>query len=271
MKVTFWGVRGSVPRPLQKMMYYGGNTSCVQVDVGTTLMVLDAGTGIVSLGDMLKANGPLTRPCHILFTHTHWDHIQGFPFFLPLYDSQAVLKIYGVQRVTDRLESVLHAQMENPYFPVGMGDLPAQLEFIDVTDMRFQVGEAKVTAAELVHPGGVLGFRIEAGGKAVVYATDSEHDAPAGDEPVIQLSRGADLLILDATYTPEEYHNGREGFGHGTWLKAVEVARAAEVGELVLFHHDPWHDDDFVAGVEREARAAMANSRAAREGVTIDL
>lgn len=274
LTVRFWGVRGSVAAPGPRTAAFGGNTSCVEVRCGADLIILDAGTGLRGLGDRLLSAG---RPvaASVLFSHVHWDHIQGFPFFAPLFRSDTELALFGSPD-QGSLESALRQQMTAPNFPVQLGAVPARLTYGELElGQPFAVGGARVRAKRLNHPDGVLAYRIEYDGRALVFATDTEHYADAIDRDLVALAEGADLLIYDAQYTPEEYAGviggPRAGWGHSTWVEGIRVARAAGVGSLVLFHHDPGHDDAAVAAIERSASTVLPGTVAAREGLEIHL
>jgi len=274
LTVRFWGVRGSVPSPGPQTAAVGGNTSCVELRLGDETIVLDAGTGLRGLGERLVAAG---RPValSVLFSHVHWDHIQGFPFFPALFKSTTELSLYG-RPDEGSLESALRQQMTWPNFPVQLDAVPARLRYRSFEEGRpFALGSAMVRAARLNHPNGVVAYRIEHEGRAVVYATDTEHYADEVDRSLISLAEGADLLIYDAQYTPEEYAGviggSRVGWGHSTWVEGVRIARAAGVGSLVLFHHDPSHDDAAIGAIERAAQTVLPGTVAAREGLEIHL
>jgi phosphoribosyl 1,2-cyclic phosphodiesterase len=274
LTVRFWGVRGSVPSPGPQTAAVGGNTSCVELRFGDEIVVLDAGTGLRGLGERLIAGG---RPVSLslLFSHVHWDHIQGFPFFPALFKSSTELSLYG-RPEEGTLESALGRQMTWPNFPVELETVPARLTYGSFElDRPFAVGSAIVRAARLNHPNGVVAYRVEHDGRAVVYATDTEHYAERIDRDLVSLAQGADLLIYDAQYTPEEYAGviggSRAGWGHSTWVEGVRVARAAGVGQLVLFHHDPAHDDAAIGAIERAAQTVLPGTVAAREGLEIHL
>jgi phosphoribosyl 1,2-cyclic phosphodiesterase len=273
MKITFWGVRGSIASPGPETAGVGGNTSCVEVRCGETRLILDAGTGLRQLGDALLRQGPVDAT--LLLSHLHWDHIQGLPFFVPAYLPTTRLEVVGTGGGAASLRDVLEAQMTAPVFPVRLDELGAQLTLREVrSGESFQVGEARVRAVKLNHPGGVLGYRIEHEGRSVVYATDTEHWACV-DPALRALAEGADVLIYDSQYTPEEYRGdaGRSkvGWGHSTYAAGAELARAAGVGQYVLFHHDPTRGDGAVADLERRARELFPCSVAAREGLSIGL
>ncbi len=299
ISITFWGVRGSYPAPGQTTVGVGGNTACVQVRVPDHLIVLDAGTGIIALGRALveqqRTNqNPITAT--LLFTHTHHDHTQGFPFFNPLYYSSTTLYVFGPRTLHQDLEKVLASAMLPPVFPITFDQLPCvrvmrnlnEGEVIVLDHARREprvVGDsnaARQGGAESVrifaqrsyaHPQGVFIYRIEYAGKSVVYATDTEGYA-RGDQRLIRFARGATLLIHDAQYTETEYADPaspKQGWGHSTWQMAVGVAQAAQAQRLVLFHHDPEHTDAMLEQLERDAQAVFPNTLLAREGMTIDL
>jgi len=269
MSIRFWGVRGSIATPGPETARVGGNTSCVEVQCGETTIVLDAGTGIRALGNALMKEGR-AGAVTLLLSHLHWDHIQGLPFFVPAYLPSTRLEIMGPGPERTSVADVLADQMRTPVFPVRLQDLAAQLTMKDLEDGdTFEVGDATVTVASMNHPGGCLAYRIEYQGFVVVYATDTEMAGGPGDE-LIELARGADVLIVDAQYTAQEYAS-KKGWGHSTWQECCELAREAGVGELVLFHHDPMRNDEAVAVIEHEARKCFSSTRAAREGDRIVL
>ncbi len=271
--VRFWGVRGSVATAGPDFHAVGGNTSCVEVRVGDSLIVLDAGTGLPRLGDGLR------RPVRatFLFSHFHWDHIQGFPFFRPAYEAGNSFVLYGPGKGARGLEAALRRQMESPHFPVSMEEMKARFDFRSVrAGEELWVGDALVTAGALNHPQGCLGYRISDGRHSVVYATDTERLGTGIVDPAaVQLAQGADLLIYDAQYTDEEYRGqgcpARKGWGHSTASDACRVARVAGVRRLALFHHDPERDDREMAKLLRGARAMFRDVVVAREGTVVDL
>lgn len=270
MDVRFWGVRGSIAVSGAGYTRAGGNTSCVEVRAGEHRLVLDGGTGLRALGDALAAEtgGPVRAT--VLFSHVHWDHIQGVPFFGPAFHPGSALHLVGATRDGVDLRDALARQMVAPTFPVGLDALRARLTWrAAVAGEPFEVGPFRVTAAESRHPNGVLAWRVEADGRAVVYATDIEHGG-AVDPRLVALAEGADLLVHDAQYTDEEYP-ARRGWGHSTWAEAVEVAERANVRRLALFHHDPRRDDDALAVLEDRARARFPGAFAAREGGRVSL
>jgi phosphoribosyl 1,2-cyclic phosphodiesterase len=245
----------------------------VEVICGAERIILDAGTGLRKLGDRMMAEGALEAT--MLLSHQHWDHIQGIPFFVPAYIPSAKLKMYGGVNGVMSLRETLAHQMTAPVFPVRLDELGAQIDLCEVkSGGSFSIGGAKVKAIKVNHPGGCFAYRIDFEGHSVVYATDTEHYACV-DPALRALAAGADVLIYDSQYTPEEYRGdtGRSkvGWGHSTYVEGAELARAAGVGKYVLFHHDPSRTDAKVAEIEAKAQALFPASVAAREGMSIAL
>ncbi len=269
--LRFRGVRGSLATPGLATAAVGGNTSCVEVVVGDTRIVLDAGSGLRGLGDELVAGGPSQTT--LLLSHLHWDHIQGLPFFTPIYLPGHRVEVVSGPNGVMPLADALRRQMSAPFFPVEFDEVSAQVSTREArAGEALKIGDVTVRMARLNHPDPVWGYRLEHGGRSVVYATDTEHYECV--DPVLRkLAAGADTLIYDAQYTPEEYRGeagpARVGWGHSTWTAAVELARAAGVRQLVLFHHDPRRDDDAVAAIEARARASFPSTVAAREGEVV--
>ena len=268
--VNFWGVRGTLATPLASHLGYGGNTSCVEVVCGDQVIVLDAGTGLRQLGKRFIRDG--VGEATLLLSHTHLDHIAGFPFFEPGYRPDFRLKVMGGHAGTGAcLRQVLEKAMEAPLFPVPLSTMRACVGFEDFRPgAEFSLGEVRVRTAELNHPGGAVGYRIEHDGHSVCYVTDTEHPETGFDRAVLGLIEGADLVIYDSSYTDEEYA-ARRGWGHSTWREGIRLAREAGAKRLCLFHHDPDHDDARMAAIEREARAEWTPVFAAREGARVEL
>lgn len=298
--VKFRGVRGGYPMPGPSTNRVGGNTTCLEVWAGGHLIIIDAGTGIISLGREMVAQYRVDRVpivMTILFTHTHHDHIQGFPFFGPAHLADSTFYIFGPKMLYEDLEATLAKAMLPPYFPLDMEEL-ASMRYVrnlresEMLALSHDWAEPRVfnayrdkleLPAEVVkvwlmrsyaHPqGGVFVYRIEWQDKNVVFATDTEgyHNL---DKRLVRFARGADLLIHDAEYTEEEYLDPvdpKQGWGHSTWQMAVKVAQAAEVKQLALTHHNALHEDDFLEAIEKEAQAIFPATILAREGLTIEL
>jgi phosphoribosyl 1,2-cyclic phosphodiesterase len=271
MKVKFWGVRGSIPVPGPHTARVGGNTPCVEVRTADReVIILDAGTGIRALGLDLTTNPDQRLLAVLLFSHTHWDHIQGLPFFSPARMRHNRMVIMGERRLGKRLERVLAGQMSDVYLPFTLEDLHADLLIKEVHDgEQIVVGDrTTVLPRRIPHPGGAFGYRITSQNKVVVYVSDVNHPQERLDPRVVELAQGADLLIHDAQFTPDEKEE-RSAWGHSSWLEAVRVAQQANVRRLALFHHDPDHTDEDVEEIERQAKAVFEASFLAREGLEV--
>ncbi len=293
MKVRFWGTRGSIPAPGRSTLRYGGNTSCLEVRTADDdLIIVDCGTGLRELGNqLLKQDGPVHAD--ILLSHTHWDHTQGFAFFRPLARKDTLLTIHSASGVDRRLSDILSQQMDYLNFPVTLEEQRATLDFHDIGEETFNIGDLRVQTQFLNHTVLTVGFRMTLGGVSVVYVPDHEPFSPvlfrsgvavpspvdvvhAGDRKHIDFLHDADLVIHDAQYTAKEYERTKN-WGHSPSDYAVDVCIAANVKQLALFHHDPDHDDAFVDQMESDARhrAKSQGSRldvlAAAEGMEIDL
>lgn len=273
MRVKFWGVRGSTPTPQPENLRYGGNTSCVEVRVGDGRYIFDCGTGLRNLGHQMMPDGA-AQPlfAHVFVSHFHWDHIQGIPFFRPLYESRENRFAFHSSSRTRSLKQVMEEQMAAPYFPVDMSEMKARRDYYDIEEGRVELDDhLTVETMWLNHPQGCMGFRLESGGKSLVYATDNEPGDPLFDKNLRRLAAGADLLIYDAQYLPEEYAARKRGWGHSHWREAVNVVMESGARELVLFHHDPDHDDACLDAVVAKARSYYPCVRAAAEGMEIEL
>jgi phosphoribosyl 1,2-cyclic phosphodiesterase len=272
--VRFWGVRGSLASPGAHTLRTGGNTSCVEVTCAGEKIIFDLGTGLRPLGDKLMKSGSVRA--HVFLSHYHWDHISGLPFFAPAYDPKSELIIHGATRRGRDVRQILSGQMIDPYFPIDLGALNARLRFVTLNDEGIaRIGkQIKVRAVELNHPGGSLGYRLECGNRSVVYATDFEHGTDA-DERLVQLARGADLMVFDAQYTPQEYEgNGvpaRRGWGHSTYEVGAVLAQRANVKRLALFHHAPDRDDKGIGRLAQLAKKLHPGAFAAREGMEVQI
>ena len=268
MSVTFWGVRGSIASQGASTMRYGGNTSCVDVRLADgSVIIFDAGTGLHPLGNALLAPSDPVR-AHLFISHLHWDHIQGLPFFAPAYIPSSTLTLLGPPTAERPLQQLLADQMRPPYFPVTMDAMAARLSFHHLYDgSHYRLPGATVEAHRLNHPRATLGYRLTVNDKILVYATDNE---PYGDKTraqhlpapsgLLSLAKDADVLIMDAQYTPEEYPH-KVGWGHSTYMDALRLAQAAHVKQLVLFHHDPSRSDH-----ELDTIVTLCNAWSAKQG-----
>jgi phosphoribosyl 1,2-cyclic phosphodiesterase len=272
--IQFWGVRGSIACPGPETVRYGGNTPCIEMRVGSERLIFDGGTGLRVLGQSLLSQMPVKA--HMFFTHSHWDHIQGVPFFVPAFAAGNCFHIYGTRSPDGKtIQQRLTEQMHHPNFPVPFQLMKADFKFCDLkVGEVVDIGEVTIENAKLNHPGEALGYRVNWRGYSAAYITDTEHFPDRLDENVLKLVDNADVMIYDATYTDEEYHSkatSKVGWGHSTWQEAVKVAKAANVKKLVIFHHDPLHNDDFLDRVGEEAAQQFPNTFMAREGWALQL
>ncbi len=272
--VQFWGVRGSIPTPGKDTVRYGGNTSCVEVRAGGKRLIFDGGTGLRVLGQQLLKETAVEA--HLFFSHSHWDHIQGFPFFVPAFIKGNCFHIYGsIAPNGASMKQRLSDQMLHPNFPVPIQVMQSDLKFYDIFPGDvIDLGDVRVETGPLNHPNTAVGYRVSWQGKSVVYATDTEHYPDRLDDNLLRLCKGSDLLIYDACYTDEEYHDPKTpkvGWGHSTWQEAVKLAKAAGVKSPVIFHHDPNHNDEFLDRVSAELHAVYPDGIIAREGMVLSL
>ncbi len=297
MKARFWGTRGSIPTPGRDTVRYGGNTPCVEVRLhNNNLVIFDAGTGIRGLGDAIMATGESIE-AYLAISHPHWDHIQGFPFFKPVFISGNEFTIIGAQSRSITLRQMVAYQMDKIYFPVQLNELKAKINFHPIREESIPVFDATLTAIYVNHPAFALGFRLTVGSHTLVYISDNEpfdrevarslknvdkvvvgkylevHGDP--NQRIFDFARGADVLIHDTTYTPEEYVN-HVGWGHSHYLFSLKMADEARVKKLVLFHHDQTHNDDKVDEIHQKCLKEIKTRNyhfecvAAAEGMVLD-
>jgi phosphoribosyl 1,2-cyclic phosphodiesterase len=298
MKLKFWGTRGSIPTPGKFTLKYGGNTPCVELTIeNSKLIILDAGTGIRNLGEHLMLSGDSIR-AYVLISHPHWDHIQGFPFFKPAFISGNELTVVGGEAPSVSLQKMISDQMNKVYFPVLLNELKATINFKPVGEEEFEVFGAKVKTIYLNHPSFAIGYRITYNGKSVVYISDNEpfdryiaqsvrnieqividkysEYMPEPNQRIFDFVSGADILIHDTTYTPEEYLD-RVGWGHSHYLFTLKVAAEGKVKNLILFHYDPSHNDDKIDEIYQKCLNEIKNRKysfkcyASYEGLEIDV
>jgi phosphoribosyl 1,2-cyclic phosphodiesterase len=300
IRIKFWGVRGSIPSPGPKTVYYGGNTPCVQlIFPGKPLFILDAGSGIRELGKSIAASGESVKG-YIFISHFHWDHIQGLPFFKPAFAPGNKFVIYGCDEPNLNLNEIISMQMNPTFFPLAIEDMKAKVEFKAVTEQIFEVEGITVETKFLNHPGYALGYRFSYGGKSIVYISDNEPFAEASNgnskntkkiqniahlfevyvedktDELIKFISNSDLLIHDTQYFPEEYLE-KKNWGHSPFDYTVKIATKAGVKNLVLFHHDPDHDDNTINTIVKNSRKILQQQdsditcEGAREGTMIEL
>lgn len=295
-RLKLWGVRGSIPVPGPSTVRYGGNTSCVEVRADGEIIVLDAGSGIRELGIALEREfGDRAVKLTLLITHTHWDHIQGLPFFLPAYNQKNEIRVLGYEGARVGLATILAGQMETPFFPVSLKDLPSNIAIEELKEMEFAIGKVNIRSKFANHPGICAGYRLNTSGGSIAYFPDNEpyellklhlagRDHTSTEDArgfartertkLVEFLHGCDVLILDTQYTDDEYDK-HIGWGHGSLSRAVSIALEAEVRRLILFHHDPSHDDQKIDDMLERARLLVVESgaplevEAAREGAEI--
>lgn len=267
--VKFWGVRGSFPMAGASHLGYGGNTTCVEARAGNgTRLIIDAGTGLRGLGQEV-AKQKKKEEITFLLTHFHGDHLLGLPFFTPLYDAARSVTFYSAKPPREA-QAALERMMSAPFFPVELASMKGRRRYLQLDRASMEIGGVKVTSFRLNHPQRACGYRLEFGGVSVVHACDYEHGVKAAENELAEAARNSDLLIYDAQYTPAEYRK-HKGWGHSTWTEAVKTAKRAGVKRLVLFHHDPSHDDQAIDEIVALARERFAGVEAAREGGVIEV
>ncbi|HDI82500.1 MAG TPA: MBL fold metallo-hydrolase [candidate division WOR-3 bacterium] len=275
MKIKLWGTRGSIPSPGKETVKYGGNTTCIQVSLNSgTEIIIDAGTGIRKLGKVLLQNG--VKEIHLFITHSHWDHIQGFPFFVPVYIKGFKIHIYGASPTFDRLVRILSGQMKFLYFPVEYHTLNSEIDYRKIKKRGIEIDGVKITAIRTNHPLETHAFKFEEDGKTFVFMTDNELDdrekAVVPYKEHLKFIEGADLLIHDAQYSRAEYEN-YIGWGHSTWESVVEMADEGDVKRVLLTHHDPERSDEALDKIIKDAKeyAKKTEVDGAMEGMELQL
>jgi phosphoribosyl 1,2-cyclic phosphodiesterase len=276
-KIKFWGVRGSRPVPGKDTLIFGGNTSCVSVEIDGTLLILDAGTGICNLATELEKSKNKIQT-HMFITHTHWDHIQGFPFFTPAFTKGNEITLYGQNKLNNTFFNLMKGQMAYEHFPVQLEEMAAQIDFKEVKKRdKLRINENIVVRTETNHhPGGSISYRIEYKGKrSCCYITDNEHGSCV-DNDLKAFVKGADVVIYDANFTDSEYYGEdgqfpRIGWGHSTWQEGIKLMEASDAKDLILFHHAIYRTDKELYRIEQEAKKRYGRCAAAAEGMAIEL
>lgn len=281
MKIKFWGTRGSIPSPGRSTIKYGGNTTCVELTLGdNTRVIFDAGTGIRKLGsEIIKNNSNGT--INLFLTHSHWDHIQGFPFFYPAYLERTQIKIYSCAPAFNKLKEILTNQMESSYFPVNFNELKARIAFQEISSNEYFLKDTKFSVIRNNHPGMAYGFKIQEHDKTLIFITDNELHAPKSTlitepEQFVEFCHGCDMLIHDAHYLPEEMIN-TAGYGHSCYEDAFELGVKSNAKHLVFFHHDPDRNDCDIESIVTHYRDLAHNLEinmqidAAQEGLSYQI
>ncbi|MFZ3130379.1 MAG: MBL fold metallo-hydrolase [Desulfosporosinus sp.] len=277
LQVIFWGVRGSIAVPGPDTAIFGGNTSCVQIQIGKRLFIMDSGTGIHKLGQKLLKQPSGSVKGDIFITHTHWDHIQGFPLFGPAFMTGNHFTLYGQNKMDLTFSDLMKGQMMYEHFPVSLDEMGADINFHELSGVEtLDLGDGiELRTILLNHPGGAVGYRLDHAGRSCCYLSDNEHAAEFEQDLKLFVD-GADLVIYDANFTDEEYlgnvgYSQKKGWGHSTWQEGIKLVIAARAKKLVLFHHANFRNDRDMEIVEQAAQAVYPNCVAAREGMVINL
>jgi len=271
--ITCWGTRGSLPTPGRGTLKYGGNTTSFEIRCGDRIYLVDAGSGLNNLNRKIMAERP--ERLNFVFTHFHWDHIMGFPFFAPLYTPGFKIKLHGEAKLHQSFRTLLAGQLMDPYFPVTLDEMEGDIEFVQIrAGMKFGDGDLVIKAFRQNHPDGCIGYRFEYRGKALVFSTDTEHFS-CPDPVVVEHARDADAFFYDCMYTDDEYAGktgmSHTGWGHSTWSEGLNVAEAAGVKRFYMIHHDPGHDDGFLDAEEKKAQDRFKQSFLVAEGMTVEM
>jgi len=272
MKISFWGVRGSAPVCREDIVKYGGHTPCASIlSSKKDLIIVDAGTGIIRLGEtLMRKKGQENFHVHLVLTHFHLDHIMGLAFFAPLYSSQAKVTFYSPlnRETTLRLLNLL---MGGRFFPINFSETESEKHFKKVPERDFTIGNINISHIPLHHPQGSFAYKFYEKGRSVVFATDTEHPEKGVDNQLVEFARKTDFFIYDSTFTPEEYTQGKKGWGHSTWLEGVRIAKQAEVKKLYLSHFNPSHSDKKIGMIINHARKKFPQTYGAKEGLIKEL
>lgn len=275
-KITFWGVRGTKPTPGENTILFGGNTSCVQIEVGDRNLIFDGGTGIAELGNSMIRQGG-NKQADIFFSHLHWDHIQGLPFFQPLFNEGNDFRLYGEDKDEMKFKEVIEGQMNKPYFPITMKMMKSSYEFFSIRpneEITFDE-DIVIKTFPVNHPNGCLAYRIKKGNSSIVYCTDTEA-MEENKKEFLEFIREADVLIYDSHFTDEEYFGAKDSqakknWGHSTWEEGTRISKQADVGYLILYHHKENRSDREQEEIEILAQEKFNNTVAAREGLIISV
>jgi len=266
--LRIWGARGTIPSPGDEQRRYGGNTTCLVLAVSEDeYVVLDCGSGLRIFGKSLPQRKDARRRFHVLLSHYHFDHVEGLPYFSPLFDAGNRFHFYGLESEGRTTREALEGFIRPPYFPVSLAGTPAELHYERAGERVLEFGDVRADCVPLNHPDGSLAWRLSRGDRRIVLATDHEHGRPEIDDALERFAEGADVLIYDATYIPSEYEALRRGWGHSTWYAAVALARKVGVRQLVLFHHHPDHSDEELERLLTFAKADFPGTELAREGM----
>ncbi|MFA9422318.1 MAG: MBL fold metallo-hydrolase [Sedimentibacter sp.] len=274
MDIKFWGVRGTRPVVNKEFLNYGGNTSCVEISTDNNEVIFDAGTGIINLGNRLLSDN--SKEINIFLTHTHWDHIQGLPYFKPLYNNKNKIKIFGIGNNKFSFKEILEKQMSMEYFPVQWKDLKSHSEIIEINETsKIQIGDFKIEAIEATHTSRCLSYKLTCNNIICAYITDNEW-AKGDAEKLIEFIKQCDLLIVDTFFTDEEYYHddlslSKVGWGHSTWQQGVELGIKSGAKKIVCFHHNESKNDEELGKLEKKARKVLNNICFAKEGMVISL